>query len=448
MSVTDTHATGTDVLVEYLQAESVSDVPSDVAADLRRRVVDTFGAMIAGHRVEGIDVTTDYAASTFRDGEHTVLDGSGRQLCLEGTVLANGLACNALDIDDGNRIGEGHPAASVLPAALAESERQDATVGEFLDAVLAGYEVGMRTALTLKEWTGMYNGSGSWGAVGAAAALSRLRGYDPETTRHALGIAEWNAPINPVMRSVRNPGSAFTKDGIGWGGYVGATAANVAQRGLKGSGTVFDRDDANLDPLASLGEEYFLTESYYKPYPGCRWTHSGVDAAFELLETHDIDPDDIDAVRVYSHQKAVDLGTRRPETPDEAEYSYPYMLAIALAKGEWLTPEDLNEATRTDDRVLELVDKIELHQDPEAQEPYSAQSLSRIELDVDGATYRSDLTNALGARERPMTDAQHRHKQELLIDRYLGEGTAAELRELVEDDDLPVRELIAAVQPD
>ncbi|MEA5386843.1 MmgE/PrpD family protein [Haloarculaceae archaeon H-GB11] len=248
MSVSDTQELGTDVLVDYLLTESLADAPAGVDAGLRRRVVDTLGAIVAGFRVEGIDETADYAAVTFSDGEHTILDGSGRELCLEGAVLANGMACNALDIDDGSRIAEGHPAATVIPAALAEAERQDATVGEFLDAVLAGYEVACRVALTLKEWTGMYNGSGSWGAVGAAGAVARLRDADHETTRHALGIAEWNAPINPVMRSVRTPGSGFTKDGIGWGGLVGAMAANVAERGLQGSGTVFDEEGTNLDP--------------------------------------------------------------------------------------------------------------------------------------------------------------------------------------------------------
>jgi len=435
-----------DRVVEYLHTESLDVVPPEVDEGLRRRVLDQIGAIVAGHRVERLDVSTDYAAERYTGGESTVLDGSGRQRCLEGAVLANGLAGNALDIDDGNRITEGHPAAVVVPAALAAAEERDATIRELLDAVLASYEVACRTALVLKEWTGMYNGSRSWGAVGAAAAISRLRGYDHETTLDALGIAEWNAPINPVMRSVAQPGSAMTKDGIGWGGYVGATAAEVAGRGLDASGMVFDDEEADPSPLDSLGEEYFLTESYYKPYPGCRWAHSGIDAAFSLLEEHDIDAADIDAVRVHTHWKACGLGTKRPANPDEAEYSYPYMLAVAIVENDWLTPADFDEEARTDEAVLDIVDKISLQQDEEAQDVYSGKSMSRIEIDAGTNTYESALTSPRGSRERPLTDEEYFTKQRVLVDEAMGEGTADSLYEVLQDDDATVRDLLAPLR--
>jgi 2-methylcitrate dehydratase PrpD len=432
-----------DRVVDYLHTESLDEVSTEIDEVLRRRILDQIGAVVAGHRVDRMDVSTDYAAERYTSGESTILDGFGRQRCLEGATLANGLAGNALDIDDGNRIAEGHPAACVVPAALAAAEERDATVRELLNAVLASYEVACRTALVLKEWTGMYNGSGSWGAVGAAAAIARLRGYDHETTADALGIAEWNGPINPVMRSVAQPGSAMTKDGIGWGGYVGATAAEVAGRGLNGSGMVFDDEDADPTPLDSLGREYFLTESYYKPYPGCRWAHSGIDAAFSLLDEHDIEANDIDAVRVHTHWKACELGTKRPANPDEAEYSYPYMLAVAIWKNDWLTPADFDEDVRTDADVLDLVDKISLHQDDAAQEVYSEKSMSRLEIDAGGETYESELTSPRGSRERPLTDEEYFTKQRILIDETMGEGTAESLYDVLHDDDATVRELLA-----
>ncbi|MDZ7849384.1 MAG: MmgE/PrpD family protein [Halodesulfurarchaeum sp.] len=442
MSTPDTRSEHAEKVVSYIHEETIADAPSNVSESVRRRVLDTIGAMVAGHRVERMDVSTDYAVDRFANGKSTLLDGSGRQLCLEGTTLANGLAANALDIDDGSRVAEGHPAATVVPAALAAAEQEDVSIEEFLDGVLVGYEIGARTALTLKEWTGMYNGSGSWGAVGAAAAIARILDFDTETTADALGIAEYNAPIAPVMRSVANPGSAFTKDGIGWGGYVGSMAAEVAKRGLGGSGLVFDEEDANPEPLDSLGDEYLVLESYYKPYPACRWVHSSVDAAFELRSEHEFDPEDIDAVRAYSHQKAIELTTKRPDNPDEAEYSYPYILAVALLKNDWLVPADLNEERRNDKAVRELIDKISLHQDEEAQDVYSEKSISRIEIDVNDQTYASELTSPRGSRERPLTDDEYFEKQRVLIDSEWGDGTVESLYESLQDENGTVRDLL------
>lgn len=434
--------TGTERVVAYLRTESIESANSEVVSELRRRVVDTLGAISAGHRVDGTEVTTAYVRDAFSGGDSTILDGSGRRLRPEGAAFANALAGNALDIDDGNRLTEGHPAAVVIPAALAVAEERDVTVRELLDAVLAGYEIAVRTALVLKEWTGMYNGSGSWGSVGAAAAATRLRGAGPETAEHALSIAEFNTPIAPVMRSVANPGSAVTKDGIGWGCYVGTVATELAGRGLTGSGTVFDEDDTDTEHVTTLGEKYFVTESYYKPHPGCRWTHSGIDAVLSVLHDHELETDDIEEIHVHSHWKATELGTRRPANPDEAEYSYPFLLAAAIVKGDWLAPSDLNEETRTDPTVLDLVDQITLHRDEDAQAAYPDRSMTRVEISTGESTYESSLTSPLGSRERPLSAADHRKKQAILIDDYYGEGTANEVRSIVEDDDASVQELL------
>ena len=440
---------GTRQLAEYARSESLSSAPDAVRDDLERRVLDTFAAIVSGYRVEGIDAAADYAAETFAAGESTLLDGSTRRLDPSGATYANAMAANALDVDDGNRIAEGHPAAVLVPATLAAAEEAEATVGEFLDAMLAGYEISIRASVALHERTGMHNSSGSWGAVAAAAAVSRLYGYDVETTMDAMGIAEFNAPLSPVMRSVARPSSSMTKDGIGWGSHLGVAAAELAGRGFEASGTVFDEIEWNglgsLD-LPPLGTEYAVTESYYKPYPACRWIHSGIDAALALLEEHGIDPDEITQVRAYSHRKAIELKTPRPGTPDAAQYSYPYVLAITLLRGDWITPEQLNETWREDDRVHAMIDRISLHLDEEAQRRYPEQSVSRVEIRTASDTYRSGLTHPRGSRERPMTAEEHRKKQQLFIDAHVGSGTAEQLHTLLATDGKPVSALVSALE--
>jgi 2-methylcitrate dehydratase PrpD len=82
------------------------------------------------------------------------------------------------------------------------------------------------------------------------------------------------------MRGVEQPG--MTKDGIGWGSYAGVAAAQLAERGFTGSGTVFDEPDVTVTD--SLNDRFHVTEGYMKPYPCCRWAQPGVRAVLGLRE--------------------------------------------------------------------------------------------------------------------------------------------------------------------
>jgi len=437
---------GTERMARYLHEESLSTLDEEVVTEARRRLVDTLAAITAGHQLDEMETYRSIGRRMFRGGEVTILDGSGESLNASGGTLVNSLAANVLDVDDGNRLAQGHPAAVIVPAAVGAAQRNGATVGDLLEAFVAGHEIAVRGALAIHDWAGMHLGSGSWGAVGAAAAVARLEGLSLGTTVDALGVAEFNAPITPVMRSVANPASSMTKDGIGWGGFVGATAATVAAEGVTGSGTVFDEieyDGLETGLLESLGDRYYVTESYVKPYPACRWVHSGIDALRELLEDHEIDPDEVREIRVHTHRKGARLGIDRPSTPSEAEYSYPYTIAAAFRNGGRLTPAELDHSSRTDEQILALADRVSLHVDPEAQSRYPAESLSRLEVDTTAKTYETDLVSPRGSRERPLTRGELEGKWRRQLDDHLGEGTAGRLQSAVRDEDLPATDLLA-----
>lgn len=204
----------TDTAVSFIHDAAFDDFAGELDKHLRARVLDTLAATTAGFRIPITDVVKDYATEHHDGDAATVLDGTGEVLSEQGATLVNATAANALDIDDGHRDVKGHPAAVVTPPALAAAEATDATVGEFLTAVGVGYELAVRAGLAIHATDGVYTGTGSWGAVGAAAAVARLRGLSVgETTGAALGIAEYHAPRTPIMRGVERP--SMIKDGIG-----------------------------------------------------------------------------------------------------------------------------------------------------------------------------------------------------------------------------------------
>jgi 2-methylcitrate dehydratase PrpD len=397
--------------VTFVHSATLREQPLSVERAVRIRVLDTLAAMTAGYQQDGVDIVRRYILDRFGgESTATLFDGSGTSVHPEGATLANATAANALDIDDGHREVKGHPAAVVVPAALATAESANATVETLLDAVYVGYEVGVRAGLAMHEIDGVYTGTGSWGAVGAGAAVARIREFSLEQTAHALGVAEYHAPRTPIMRGVERPG--MTKDGIGWGSYVGIVSAQLAKSGFTGSGTVFD--EANAGIVAPFSNVHHVTEAYLKPYPCCRWVQPGVAAALALAETTDIDSTAIKMVRVHTFEEATHLQTRNPETPEEVQYSYPFPIATALVREQFTQAEHASDVL-SDPDILALSDAVELRVDETLDGRFPDECLARLELDTGTETYTSDVTRPPGARELPLAADERREKAWRLV---------------------------------
>lgn len=421
--------------VDFAQSATVADAPDGVREHVRERVLDTLAAITAGYRQDGVDVTREYA-STHLDGDGaTLLDGSGETVSVAGAALANGVAANALDIDDGHREVKGHPAAVVVPPALAVAEATDATVGELLDAVFVGYELAVSAGLAIHAVDDVYTGTGSWGSLGAAAATARLSNFSDDQTAHAMSVAEYHAPRTPIMRGVEKPG--MTKDGIGWGAYVGVVSAQLAESGFTGSGTVFDETAAS----DSFSEVAHVTRGYFKPYPCCRWAQPGVEAVLGLQSQHSIDPASVESVRVSTFEEATHLRTRRPESPEEVQYSYPYPIAAALVRGQ-LTQAEHAESARNDAEILALSDRIEFAVDDELDERFPRECLARVSITTADETYRSDVTRGRGAREVPLSTEERRQKARRLVSPTLPEHIVGHLADVLESEPAPSTRLL------
>lgn len=434
----------TDDAVAFVRTATLDAFPGEPREQLVARVLDTLGATTAGFDLPTASVVRSYADDQYDGDAATVLDGEGSRSSVQGATLVNATAANALDVDDGHREVKGHPAAVVLPAALAVAEAVDATVRDFLVAFGVGYEVAVRAGVAIHATDGVYTGTGSWGAVGAAAATARLRGYDRETTAAVLGTAEYHAPRTPIMRGVEQPG--MTKDGIGWGAFAGVAAADLAASGFTASGTVFD--EPAVDVTDDLGETFQVARGYLKPYPCCRWAHPGMDAVLDVRERESLDPRSVESVRVHTFEAATHLDTRHPESVEAAEYSYPYPVAAALVAGEF-TPAELDDDARSNALVRSLADRVDLVVDRELDDRFPTECLARVTVRTDdGRTYDSDVIQPRGARDRPLSEATRREKADSLVAQRLPDGVVEETMARLANPDGRVRSLLSPWRPD
>ena len=89
-------------LYEYVLNERYSKAPRHIQAMLKRIVLDTFGAIIAGTEAPVSHITRDVVNAQYTPGRCTVI-GQKDKLAIVGAAFANGASANALDCDDGNR---------------------------------------------------------------------------------------------------------------------------------------------------------------------------------------------------------------------------------------------------------------------------------------------------------------------------------------------------------
>jgi 2-methylcitrate dehydratase PrpD len=360
------------------------DVPAPVQRHVALLLLDCAAVIEAGRSAPAARIAADHASEAHGgDAATALLDG--RRLSVPGAAWANGVLANVLDYDDGHRITKGHPGAMVIPAALAAAESTGASSTEFLEAVLVGYEVAIRAGILLHEREAQYHASAAWGSLGVAVATSRLLGLGPKELRHAVGIAEYHAPIALMPRAVGDP--AMTKDTCGWGGLIGTTSAMLAGRGFTALDSEFMVAGADLE----LGERWEVLELYLKHYPCCRWSQPGIDAALRLRP----DPARIESVVIRTFAAADLLSRRRPTNTEEMQYSLVWPVATALARGRFGVEEVLGGFD--DPLVAQIADRIRIEVDPELSSAFPARRLTELEVvSSDGSAVSSGPIEAEG----------------------------------------------------
>ncbi|MGH7324917.1 MAG: MmgE/PrpD family protein, partial [Candidatus Rokuibacteriota bacterium] len=127
-------------LAALTRFDELSDATVTAAKDV---ILDTLGAILAGSRLpENARLARLVAA---RSGPRTAtLIGHADRAEPMLAALANATAGVALEVDEGNRWGGGHPAIHVLPAALAVAEERGAGGRRLIESLVAGYEITSR----------------------------------------------------------------------------------------------------------------------------------------------------------------------------------------------------------------------------------------------------------------------------------------------------------------
>jgi len=417
----------TSKAAQFVQSLSYDALDERVKQRLPFCVLDGLGAAIAGTRTPASRIAAGFVKQQFRSGAATLLqDGTG--ISLTGATLANVVAANALDADDGYRPAKGHPGAFLIMPALNCSQVLDTPGAEFLCAVAAGYEVAMRAASFTHDYYHHYHASGSWGAMGTAALAAKLHHMDAERIDSALGLAEYHAALSPIERCLGTP--AMTKDGIAWGAHAGMCAALLARDGFTGNPSLFcDEDCAAL--CADLGHRWRLMELYSKPYTCCRWAQPGVDGVLKVMAEHGLQASDVQRMQLRCFAEAASLSQELPTNTEEAQYNIIWPLAAAAVCGT-VGPEQILPPAFDDPQIRRIARSIAVRVDEAIQARFPAECLGEVVICTrDGREYSSGVMPARGDADNPLTETQLQEKFTRLVGPVLGYDTARELVDLL-----------------
>jgi len=370
----------TDHAIRFIREQNWQDFSPELQHQAMRCLLDALGALIAGTETPAAKIVAGIAESQFGGSQASILV-RGSKTSASGAALANGFAANALDIDDGYRLVKGHPGACVLPVILTAAELTPAcTGGEFLTALIIGYELGIRAGRIRHACYETYHSSGSWGAIAGAAAAGRIMGLNAKILRHALGAAEYHAPIAPMMKGIETP--SMGKDSIGWGVMVGMLSVLMAGEGFTGIEPLFS-DAPHPEWIEDLGHDWQIFNLYFKPYAVCRWAQPAVDGALKIKAERGIAPSEIKTIRIRSFEAACALSTRPPANTEDAQYNMAYPVVAALIDGE-VGPRQMLPPRIFDPDVLDLLPKVSTEVGQDYESAFPAKTYAEVVIETSG----------------------------------------------------------------
>lgn len=380
-------------LASFGAALRLEDLPASVVEMAGKCLLDWMGSVLAGSTQPPAAMARRYVALLGGHPDATVF-GTALRTAVAQAAFLNGLACHVVEMDDLHRPSTLHPAAPVVSAAVAAAEREGVSGRRLVEAIVVGYEVAIRIAEAVNpSHYRFWHNTATCGTFGAAAAVAKVLGLDPQAFAHALGSAGSQAAgLWEFMRD-----GAMTKHlHAGQAALNGVTAAYLAREGFTGAQAILEGDRGFFRAMAKeadpsrvtqdLGRRFKIMEDSFKMFPCCGHTHSAVSAALELRRQHGFSPGELQRVEVRTYAAALEIaGHVSPRTPYEAKFSLPYTVAAALVRGR-LGLQEFETAALSDPDIEAVRRSVHLALDPQHDAAYPACWGATVEVQLQSGT--------------------------------------------------------------
>ena len=395
------------MLCRFLSEPDLSALPPSVIDHARQVLVDTLGVIIAGSGVPEVNRVAARLSPSCRKEEGVTCPGRAGGFEPLFAALLNGIAGSSLEYEEGNSRTMGHPAIQLVPALAADAEAGGLSGRDLLRGLVLGYETASRVSRASLMRKGLHP-TGTWGVVGSALGVGCSRQKGSEALEQIGNIAASYA-FSPYVKNSfvgRNVASTFA-------GLVNQAAllANLFfENGFRAdegclemtfSRFVSDRFDPQV-LVAGLGDEYAITENYFKPYPSCRFTHPALDALEEILQEKKIAPGEIARISVASFKAALHAASKPPANVEAMRFSVPYLIAARLCRG-LIDLRTMDHGIVRDPQVMELAGRVQMSLSQEYEHLRPGRNPAKVTLHLKGGQeVTREVMDCLGDPRKPM----------------------------------------------
>ncbi len=355
--------------IDFIHSTTFGDLSGKVVDRTKRFILDTLGVAIAGSSAPGCRETLEVYGDWGGKEEATAWVFGGK-LPSFSAGLVNSLFAHARDFDDTFDESALHALATTLPPALALGEKEKVSGQDVITAVVCGVDVVVRIGLAIRRPLSWIR-TATCGGFGGVAAAGKILGLSKRDLLRAFGVmysrTSGNAQclldggLSKRLQPAFAVSEAIQSVALGQAGIDGA---KEVLEGPYGFFNLYEHGDYDRSKLTEdLGKHYHILDLSFKPYPSCRMTHATIQAVLELKDAHGLTPEDADRVRVRVSPMVREMVGNpfmiRENPQVDAQFSIPYTVAVALAKGDVFIEDFEKEAIRSPE-LKALADRVEV----------------------------------------------------------------------------------------
>jgi 2-methylcitrate dehydratase PrpD len=395
-----------------------------------------------GVACQAADLPSSLHASRFAammGGSAATLIGSAQRAGVADAAFANATMAHGLVQEDMHTASVSHIGVVVWPALLALAEHQRASGADFIAAGVAGYQVMARVgrALITKDLARMFRPTGLIGAIGAAAAGSRLLRLNEEQTVSALALAANTAGGLNEWPHAGGDDMFFHAGNAARNGVTSVLLAKSGARGsesaLDGRAGLFAAYRGSVPERLELGGGWEILSVYHKPAPACNYAQTPAQAALALCREQAVATENIEEITVRSFPEAIAY--------PGCDHAGPYRtllqakMSIAFVVAATLVARRLDDAAlrdfSSDGAAARLARRVRLENDAEFASAYPERQGAEVVVTLkNGESRRARLADL-----EPLDGRAVRERFLGAVSRRLGEARAHELER--EIDALP-----------